>query len=132
PFDRDVVGRVRGVLHPGVRLDPVDALAVLAPECVRIADRGLVHRLVLGVVDVGALRPFGGDFVNRVGHARSSTVRGFGCGFRGCLFPAGSLLEGPPARDKPPDVTLWSGKMIVSTSWRGLSRPSTPCFGAAA
>src|SRR5262249_40832102 len=68
PFDRDVVRIVRGVLDLGIRLDPVDALAVLAPERVRVADRGLVHRLVLRVVHVGALGPVGRDVVNRLGH----------------------------------------------------------------
>ena len=72
PLDRDVVGRVGGVLDLGVGLDPVDALAHLAPEPVRVLDRALVHREILLVVDVGPGRPFGGNVVDLVGHAASS------------------------------------------------------------
>ena len=51
-----------------VGLDPVDALAVLAPELHRILDRGFVHRLVLGVVDIGALGPIRGNGDQFVAH----------------------------------------------------------------
>ena len=44
PLDRDVVVVEGGVLDPGVGLDPVEPLALLAPEGVRIGDRGRVHR----------------------------------------------------------------------------------------
>jgi hypothetical protein len=71
PFDRDAMRIERGVLHLGVRLDPVDAFAVLAPEAVRIRNRALVHRLVLGIVDEGALRPFHRNVVDLLAHART-------------------------------------------------------------
>ena len=48
-----------GVLDLGVGLEPVDALAVLGPEAVRVVDRALVHRLVFG----------------RVRHRRASPIR---------------------------------------------------------
>ena len=72
PFDRDVVGRVGGVLDLGVGLDPVDALAHLAPEPVRVLDRALVHRQILLVVDPGPGRPLGGYVVDLVRHGASS------------------------------------------------------------
>ena len=76
PLDGDVVGRVGGVLDLGVGLDPVDALADLAPEPVGVLDRALVHRQVLLVVDPGAARPLGGYVVDLVRHrARSSRGR---------------------------------------------------------
>src|SRR5581483_6739002 len=49
-------------------LDPVDALADLAPERVRVLDRALVHGLVALVVDPGAARPLGGYAVDLLGH----------------------------------------------------------------
>jgi len=42
PFDRDVVVVERGVLDLGEGLDPVDALAVLAPERVRIGEAAYI------------------------------------------------------------------------------------------
>ena len=69
PFDRDVARRERGVLDLVERLDPVDALGLLGPEAVRVGDRALVHLLVLGLVDEGALLPLGGNLVDLVvGH----------------------------------------------------------------
>ena len=68
PLDRDIVGVEGRVLDPGIGLEPVDALAVLGPEAFRIADRSLVHLLILGRVDKGALRPFGRNVINFVGH----------------------------------------------------------------
>ena len=50
PLDRDVVVVEGGVLDPGVGLDPVEPLALLAPERVRVGDRGRVHGgVALGV-----------------------------------------------------------------------------------
>jgi hypothetical protein len=58
-----------GVLHLGEGLDPVDALAVLAPERLGVVDRLRVGVLVFRVVDIGALGPFGADGVDFLGHA---------------------------------------------------------------
>jgi hypothetical protein len=68
PFDRDVMGVVGGVLDPGVGFEPVDALAVLAPEPLRVGDRARVHLVVPGSVDPCALGPSGGHFVDLLGH----------------------------------------------------------------
>ena len=68
PFDRDVVGVERRVLDLGEWREPVDAFSVLGPEGLRIAQRPLVHLLVLGRVDPGALRPFGWNVISLVGH----------------------------------------------------------------
>ncbi|MNP14377.1 hypothetical protein D3C76_1066990 [compost metagenome] len=46
PFDVDMVIVEGGLLHRGERLDPVEALGLLAPEAVGVDDRLLVHRLV--------------------------------------------------------------------------------------
>jgi hypothetical protein len=52
------------VLDLAVGLEPVDALALLGPEPFRVADGLGVHLRVALRVDVGALRPFGGNFVD--------------------------------------------------------------------
>lgn len=52
PLDRDVAGAERRLLHLGIGGEPVDPLAVLAPERLRITDRGLVPGLILGLVDM--------------------------------------------------------------------------------
>src|SRR4030095_9065143 len=57
PFDRDVAGRERRTLHAAIGLDPVDALAVLAPEAFGVLHRPRVHVLVFGPIDVGGGRP---------------------------------------------------------------------------
>jgi hypothetical protein len=68
PFDRDVLGVERRVLDLGEGREPVDALTVLGPKAFRIAHRPLVHLLVLGRVDPGALRRFGWNVIGLVGH----------------------------------------------------------------
>src|SRR4051794_39734835 len=68
PFDRNVSGRKRRVLDLGERLHPADALGLLGPEPVGIADRTGVHLLVLGLVDKGAFGPFRGYIVDFLGH----------------------------------------------------------------
>ena len=57
PIDRDVMRIPRDVADLGVGLEPVDALALVAPEAVGVLDRALVHLLVAGLVDPGALGP---------------------------------------------------------------------------
>src|SRR5207342_1320037 len=69
PADVDIAGVV-DVAHRArtVGLDPVYALAVFAPERGGIPDRSLVHRLVLGRIDIGALGPIGADVDQFIGH----------------------------------------------------------------
>ena len=76
PADADVAVVV-DVAHGrgAVGLDPVDPLAVFFPEFGGIRGRGLVHGLVLGVVDIGALGPVRTDGDHLIGHGFSS---GFG------------------------------------------------------
>ena len=74
PFDMDIAGGVRGVLDLRVGFDPVDALAFLAPEFHRILDRCGIHFKVAGIVDVGALRPFGCYRIHFLGHVSLPTV----------------------------------------------------------
>ena len=52
PFNGNVRRVEIDVLDPGVGLDPVDALAVLAPETFRILDGLLVHLFVFVLGDV--------------------------------------------------------------------------------
>src|SRR5262249_45112918 len=115
PFDRDGVGRVAGVLDPGVGLDPVDALAVLAPELVRIVDGGLVHRLVFGVVRVGALAPLGRAFVNLLGHVPSSTRR---------RLLSWRIFRREPAPDFDPGGADSPTKTCASLKSAGVSSPA--------
>src|SRR5277367_4678546 len=68
PFDRDVVDVEGRVLDLGEGREPVDALAVLGPKALRVGQRPLVHLLVLGGVDPGALGPFGWNVIGLVGH----------------------------------------------------------------
>src|SRR5271163_4311801 len=118
PFDRHVV-RVEGnVLDLGIGLEPLDALAVLAPERIRVLQGVRVHLFVLRRVDPGALGPIDGNLIDLLGHellsrrrtrlrcfpatiyaskearATSATPSGFGRN----LFGGGGtrLLSGPP------------------------------------
>src|SRR5262249_14375915 len=71
PLDRHV-GQVEGcVLHPGERFEPVDALCFRGPESIWILDRTLIHGGISGAVDVSALAPLGGNFLDRLAHASS-------------------------------------------------------------
>ena len=63
PFDRDLAGE-RGVLDLLVGLEPVDALAVLAPELVRVPDAVGVPFEVSLVVDQRVLLPSRLDAMN--------------------------------------------------------------------
>ena len=63
PFDRDLALE-RGVLDLGVGLEPVDALAVLAPELVRVLDALGVPFEIGVVVDQRALLPRRLNLVN--------------------------------------------------------------------
>ena len=75
PSDRDIGIGKRGVLDARVGLDPVEALAFLAPELVRLLDASAVELLVFVLVDERALLPrlgnlHGLDFVRLVlGHS---------------------------------------------------------------
>ncbi|MOA12887.1 hypothetical protein D3C78_1329120 [compost metagenome] len=53
PFDVDMVIVEGRLFHRGERLDPVEALGLLAPEAVRVDDRLLVHGLVGRLVGQG-------------------------------------------------------------------------------
>src|SRR6266702_1529685 len=57
PFDRDLAGLEAGILHPGVRLDPLNSSAVIIPELVRSGGGKGIHFTVLRRVHVSALRP---------------------------------------------------------------------------
>ena len=63
PFYRKFVVVVGGIFYFGVRLDPVNPLAMLAPECFRILNRLAVHFFVLLLV---YQCPFGYVRANRV------------------------------------------------------------------
>ena len=60
PADADVAGVV-DVLHLAEGLDPVDALADLAPEAFGVGDGAAIHLLVFPGVDQRALRGVGRD-----------------------------------------------------------------------
>ena len=68
PFDRDVARRERDVLDALVRRHPMDALAVLAPEGIRVVGGSVIHGPVLGRIDVGSLGPFGRHVVDLLLH----------------------------------------------------------------
>ena len=64
----------------------MEALGLLRPEAVRIGDRALLHPVVIGVADIGALGPLGGYFIDLVRHL---FLRAHGlCGLYRSVFPA--------------------------------------------
>ena len=101
PVDRDMVRIPRDVAHLGVRLEPIDALAFLAPEPIRILDRTLVGLLVASLVDPGALCPVRRYAVHLLGHRSlpSAPVK------RAYSF---AKYAQPRRRFKPPATRLWS------------------------
>ena len=68
PFDRDAMQVERAVLDLAVGLEPIDALADVAPEAVGILDRARVHVAIFRCVDEGAPLPLGRDFVKLLRH----------------------------------------------------------------
>src|SRR4029453_4501785 len=68
PFDRDVVRIERRVLDLGVGSEPVNALALLAPEAVWVLDRLRVHCLIFGVVDERSLLPVRRNLIDLISH----------------------------------------------------------------
>ena len=52
PLDGNAPQGEVGVLDLGRCVDPVDPLPLAGPECIRIGDRGLVHRVVFRAVDM--------------------------------------------------------------------------------
>src|SRR4051794_35936778 len=74
PFDRDVAGAEARVLDLMEGVHPVDALALLRPEAVRVLDRARIHLLIFRVVDEGALLPLRRNAVDLVGHRPGSLL----------------------------------------------------------
>ncbi len=64
PFDGDVARIIGGVLDLGVGLHPVEDLALLAPEGIRILHRGPVHGFIASLVQQGAVADVGFDRVD--------------------------------------------------------------------
>ncbi|MCY1359523.1 hypothetical protein D9M69_460990 [compost metagenome] len=65
PFDVDMVIVEGSLLHRGERLDPVEALGLLAPEAIRVDDGLLVHRLVGRLVSQRVGRNLGTNGIQR-------------------------------------------------------------------
>jgi hypothetical protein len=68
PFDAEILQPVGGVLHRGEGLDPIELLAFLAPEAVRVGDGVQIPGVVFFGPDEGALFPCIGDGNECVGH----------------------------------------------------------------
>ncbi len=94
PADVHVVGVEGGVLDLGGRLEPVEALGLLAPEPLWVVDRLPVHGLVGGLVGVG----LGGEVVAyrvdvlMLGHGYASVREDAPSRW---MMPAALLLDGP-------------------------------------
>ena len=69
PADRDIVRVEARMLHFRERLDPVDALRLLAPESFRVCEGALVKHAIFFVVDPRGGLPLVGDGVDFFGHA---------------------------------------------------------------
>src|SRR5262249_29177256 len=122
PFDRHVAGIVGGVLDLAERLDPVDALGLLAPETVRILDRACVHFLVLGFIHVGAFPPIGRNVIDLVGHRTSSRPIHYA---EGALFVSAFWLHYATVPARP----TRRGLPLLSRYSRPLRTPPTD-YGA--
>src|SRR5690349_5892288 len=99
PFDRHAAGIIGGVLDLAERLDPVDALGLLAPEAVRILDRTRIHFLVFGLVHVGAFPPIGRNVIDLFRHRTSSRPSHYAEGAYLFRF-LDALCDGDRATDK--------------------------------
>ena len=64
PFYRHVGIREACVLDARIGLDPIDTLALFAPELIRLVDALLVELLVFVLVDEGVFFPLLGYLVN--------------------------------------------------------------------
>jgi hypothetical protein len=64
PSDENVVVSVGGVLDLRIRFDPVDALAVLAPKRIRIAEACLIHLAIFRIIHIGRLCPSFGHAID--------------------------------------------------------------------
>ena len=64
PFDVKVFGVIADIFDGGIRLDPVNALAMFAPETFRVLNRLFVHRVIFCFVDQGIFRDVVGDGIN--------------------------------------------------------------------
>ena len=84
---------------------PIDALALLGPEAVRVLDRARVHLLVFGVVEIGARLPLRRHLVDLAGHLHPSGTRGRRLAGP-WLFAA--IMRRRLEQDKASAVTLWS------------------------
>ena len=68
PLDRHIVRTKTGVLDLLGRLEPVEALGLLAPELGRVLHRLGIHLLVTSFVNQGALFPSGRYRIDFLGH----------------------------------------------------------------
>mmetsp|Transcript_27214 Transcript_27214/g.49756 ORF Transcript_27214/g.49756 Transcript_27214/m.49756 type:complete len:380 (-) Transcript_27214:71-1210(-) len=76
PVDRDIPQRVVDIFDLGVGLDPIDPLALLAPERIRIGKGSRIHRVIFCRIHMGIGRHIGGWGIGfAVGHGRSSGDR---------------------------------------------------------
>ena len=71
PFDIDLAVCVRDVLDLAIGLDPVNALAMLAPEGSRVLDAVGIHFVIGCLVGMGIRRKLRRGCVGRVGHGLS-------------------------------------------------------------
>ncbi len=91
PADVEVVRVETDVLHPGVRLHPVDALAHAGPEALRVADRFGVGLLVVVLAEAGPGRERRRHFVQLLVH-RQTPLR------PDCCRDAFTVIRARPAR----------------------------------
>src|SRR5205807_3461158 len=93
----------RGILHLAVRLEPVNALAFLAPEAVGVGNRARVHLAIFGRIGIGAPAPFRRDVVSLLGNLL-------------CL----GLVHGPPPRRREPSAArpLFSSSLLCAAVGR--------------
>ena len=129
PFDRHVRRPEGRVLDARVGLDPVDALADLAPERVGVGDRAVVEALIPLRVDPGAGRPVRRHRIERFRHGLSSLdllwldYGGRGCGpqFRNSTNQAPIRpITAPCSRSTP---SQWPPSITVSAGlapWKAL------------
>jgi hypothetical protein len=68
PLDMDIAGGIGRIFDPRIRLDPINPLAMLGPEPLRIFVRRVLHGFVFGIIHISALSPIARDRIKFIGH----------------------------------------------------------------
>ena len=121
PLDGDIAKVIADVFDFGEWFDPVDPARFVGPEAIGIGDRGRVHVIVLGLIDVSHFDHGCGGGVGLVRHRYSC--------------PKCSVLAPPTHGCRDRGLLRWRGIPRATLRFRGLLRQShqtrwSPCRGS--